>query len=118
MAKILIIEDDHGIRYSLRLTLETMGHEVDVAVDGMDGCEKCGGSQYDLVITDIIMPNRDGAQTIAFIKDDNPAMKIVAMSGGGSQNDERPHRKDLGADYMLEKPFSIVELKTCLETML
>lgn len=118
MANILIIEDDHGIRFSLRITLETLGHAVDVAEDGVQGCAMCANADYDLVITDIIMPNRNGVETIAILKSAKPTLKVVAMTGGGSQGETGRLEGDIDADYMLGKPFSIGELKTCLDDML
>lgn len=106
MARILIIEDDQDFRDMLRLTLEEAGHEVEEATDGALGCDLYGENRHDLVITDIIMPGKEGVETIISLRNMDPAAKIIAISGGGlTKASYLPHAKKLGADEVLAKPF-------------
>ncbi len=83
MARILVIDDEKIIRNVVRRYLEREGHEIVEAEDGEIGMRIYDKETFDLVITDIIMPNREGIETIAGIKHLNPEAKIIAMTGGG-----------------------------------
>src|ERR1700720_2123972 len=82
MAKILVIDDDPIVRMSIVYLLEEAGHLVLWAVDGLQGIAIFRGWQPDLVITDIIMPEQEGIQTIEEILKAKPDAKIIAISGG------------------------------------
>jgi DNA-binding response OmpR family regulator len=117
MARILIIEDDEMVRYSLRITLENAGHDVFEASDGSEGVDACRAmlaskESIDLVITDILMPEKDGYDTIKDIKALRPDMKIVAISGGGGidPNLFLKMSEIIGADKIIAKPFSAKDL--------
>jgi len=114
MAAVLVIEDDEAVRFSLLSALESMGHSVQTAVNGVEGVEKCLSGDYDLVITDLIMPEKDGVETILELKIDNPDLKIVAISGGGRNVDIMETTYQIGADCALTKPFSVSDLSDCL----
>jgi len=114
MASVLVIEDDDAVRFSLCAALQSMGHTVETAVNGVEGVETCINGTFDLVITDLIMPQKDGVETILELKLDNPRLKIIAISGGGRNLDILETTYDIGADYALTKPFSIKDLKDCL----
>ncbi len=106
MARILIIDDDQDFREMLRLTLEDAGHEVEEAADGAEGCDRYGQGQHDLVITDIIMPGKEGVETIITLRKMDPGSRIIAISGGGpSRTNYLQHAKKLGAAEFLVKPF-------------
>lgn len=64
MAKILLIEDDQAVRETFEIILASDGHEVIIAVDGNAGIKQAAAQRFDLVITDIIMPERDGVEVI------------------------------------------------------
>jgi len=83
MARILIIDDESQIRSMLRLMLERVGYEVDEAPDGLEGIRQYREDPADLIITDLIMPNKDGIGMIIDLKKEFPKVKIIAMSGGG-----------------------------------
>lgn len=118
MADVLVIEDDEAVRFSLLTALESMGHTVETAVNGVEGVEKCDVKDYDLVITDLIMPEKDGVQTILELKIKNPDLKIVAISGGGKNVDIMETTYRIGADCALTKPFSINDLSKCVTKVL
>lgn len=112
MAHILVIEDDVAIRDLLRDVLEHHGHEVHVAADGREGLEAFHRYGADLVITDILMPDQEGLQTISELRQDNPDLKIVAVSGGGVIGSQTylDRARDLGADRTIQKPFSVADV--------
>ena len=83
MAKILVVDDEPDLREILKVMLEGAGHEVTVAGDGHAATRLLGTERVDLILTDIFMPGKDGLETIMEIRRDHPAVKIIAMSGGG-----------------------------------
>lgn len=107
MAKILVIDDEEQIRGLLKRIFQSQGHRVVTADNGAVGLRMMAQEPFDLVITDIFMPEKEGMETIIEIKRDYPAVKILAMSGGNSQGcDYLPMTRPLGADACLNKPFS------------
>jgi DNA-binding NtrC family response regulator len=106
MARILIIDDESQIRSMLRLMLERVGYEVIEAADGMEGIRQYRDNPADLIITDLIMPNKDGIGMIIELKKEFPQVKIIAMSGGGVNRPEGylDGAKKLGATRTLTKP--------------
>ncbi|WP_414665014.1 response regulator [Horticoccus sp. 23ND18S-11] len=108
MARILLVDDDELLRNVLALTLQKMGHVVVEARNGRDALELCAEGLPDLLFTDLIMPEQEGLETIATIRQLHPAVKIIAMSGGG-RGDATDYLKSarlLGADRTLHKPFT------------
>ena len=106
MERILIIDDEHQIRSMLRLMLERDGYEVVEAPDGIEGIRAYRQKPADLIITDLIMPNKDGIGMIIELQKEFPDVKIIAMSGGGLNKPEGYLKgaKKLGAAYTLTKP--------------
>jgi DNA-binding response OmpR family regulator len=106
MAKILVIDDEPSILLMLKKMLEREGHEVDLALNGRDGMELFESIKPALVITDIIMPEKEGLETILELRKKNPGLKIIAISGGGRISPEGylPGAKLLGADMVFQKP--------------
>ena len=121
MAKILVIEDEDLARYTLCDALKSAGHDVDEAENGATGTMLCKTRPYDLVITDIIMPEKEGIGAIIEILEENPTQRIIAISGGGRLGAEGylESALALGALATLAKPFSDQELfnsvTACLE---
>ena len=83
MARILVIDDEPYILLMLKKMLEKDGHEVDMALNGMEGIKLFEKNRFDLLITDIIMPEKEGLEIIMELKKENPGLKIIAISGGG-----------------------------------
>ena len=107
MKRILLIDDEQEIRFVLKSFFEKNGFEVIEACDGEEGLEKFRENPVDLVITDIIMPKKDGLNMIDELLNESPDTEIIAMSGGATVKPERflSLAQTLGADRIIEKPF-------------
>lgn len=108
MARILLIDDDDAFRTMLRLTLVHFGHTVIEAGNGKEGLELFPRSQAELLITDIVMPEKEGLEVLMALRHLAPPVKTIAMSGGGLGNasDYLRVAKLMGAVQVLKKPFS------------
>jgi CheY-like chemotaxis protein len=106
MPKILVIDDDPSIVTMLKKMLERAGYEVDIASNGSEGLEKIESSPPDLLVTDIVMPEKEGLELIFYLRKKNPRLKIIAISGGGRFNYDGylTSAKHLGADMIFQKP--------------
>ncbi|MBV5326312.1 MAG: response regulator [Chlorobium sp.] len=117
--KILVIEDDAVVRKFIIATLETERHTVFEACNGKEGLlflkEHSGIS---IIITDIVMPEKEGIETIMEVKRYYPAIKIIAISGGGKNSPENYLilAKALGAHVTLKKPFNVNDLLMSLQS--
>jgi CheY-like chemotaxis protein len=116
MARILIIDDEAELRTTLRELLEAQGYEVIEASDGREGLRHYVGAPADLVLTDLFMPGQEGMETISALRQINPQVKIIAMSGGGQTGrmDFLQIASVLGAERTLQKPF---RMQTLLEAV-
>jgi CheY-like chemotaxis protein len=116
MARILIIDDDSQILDMLRQTLERDGHEVVDASDGKEGLILYRKNPTDLIITDLIMPEKEGIATIMELRQDFPDVKIIAISGGGRLEPGQylSMAKSFGVQYTFAKP---VEREDLLEAV-
>lgn len=104
----MIIDDDDSIRKPLRILLESRGHKVFEAKDGAMGVKMIEKDSYDLVVTDIIMPNRGGMETIMELYRIAPDLPVVAMSGK-IPTEARPIKdlvRKFGVKEILQKPFT------------
>ena len=112
MERVLVIDDEPQIRSMLRLMLERAGYEVEEAPDGMEGIRIYRENPVDLIISDLIMPNKDGIGMMIELKKEFPDIKIIAMSGGGLNKPEGylEGAKKLGANWTLKKPIDREEL--------
>jgi YesN/AraC family two-component response regulator len=88
MSRILLVDDDAQVRKMLKITLERAGYEIVEAADGCEAVKVYDSASIDLVITDIVMPEKEGIETIMELKSANPAVRIIAISGGGRINPE------------------------------
>ncbi len=120
MGSILIIDDDVEILEIYREILQREGYDVLAASDGAQGIKLCRDQEVDLVITDIIMPEKEGLETIMELRRDLPDVKIIAMSGGGQIGAEEylPLAEKLGAQHTLDKPFTPKELLEAIRGIL
>ena len=120
MTKILVIDDDAVVRTTLEYLLRDAGYEIATAEDGVRGMAMFRSEQPDLVITDIIMPEQEGIQTIAEMRKARPDAKIIAISGSGriGNVDFLKMARSLGAMDIVSKPFDADELLTIVENCL
>jgi len=120
MPHLLVIDDDDQLRPMLRMSLEQMGHTVAEARNGNEGLAEHARHPADLILTDLIMPDKDGLETIMALKKENPGVKIIAMSGGGRNNASGYLQvaKLMGAGYVLAKPFTLDELNVAVHGLL
>ncbi|MEE9146223.1 MAG: response regulator [Candidatus Tectomicrobia bacterium] len=119
-ARILLIDDDAPLRSTLHQLLEEAGYEVIDASDGDQGIQRYRETPTDLVITDLLMPHKEGLETIQELRREFPAVKIVAISGGGKAGnlDFLPAAQQFGAQRFLRKPFEQDELLGTIEEIL
>ena len=118
--KVLVIDDEPAVRYAVTRVLESNGFEVTTAADGMRGMVQFRLSHPDLVITDLIMPEQEGMQTIKQIRQADTGVKILAISGGGRlvNVDFLQVARRFGADEILAKPFDARELLSAVRRLL
>jgi CheY-like chemotaxis protein len=112
MARVLIADDDERLREATRAVLESAGHSVIEASDGAEALRLLLRQQADVIVCDMFMQGQDGIETIRRLRRDHPALKIVAMSGGGYLGalDVLKVARHLGALEVLKKPFGRAEL--------
>lgn len=119
MAKLLVVDDDEAVQMMLKLMLENDSHEVVTAENGTQAL-KCLREQLpDVVILDIIMPEKEGFETIVELRRDYPGLKIIAISGGGAigATDYLKLAKTLGAHLTIEKPIRKEELQAAVRQL-
>lgn len=120
MSRILIIDDDDLTQSMLKMALDGRGYEVFQAFDGKQGLSLLRKEAFDLVITDIWMPETDGLQVIKKVHQDFPNIKILAISGGSRKVpglDSLPVARAMGADQLLRKPFGEKELLDAIQSL-
>lgn len=120
MSRILVIDDDEILNDMIVQLLREAGYEAEGACDGLVGLKIFESRQYDLVVTDIVMPEREGIETILAIRKIAKSIPIIAISGGGKLDPDQYLiiAKQCGANYIFTKPFRNRELleaiKKCL----
>jgi two-component system, chemotaxis family, chemotaxis protein CheY len=120
MARILIVDDDSRLREATRAVLESEGHVVIEASDGAEAHRLHTAQPVDVAVCDMFMPRQDGIETIRAFRRDFPALKIIAVSGGGYSGaiDVLKMARLIGATEVLSKPFSRASLVSALERMM
>ena len=120
MVSILVIDDEEHIRMLIRKMLELSGYEVYEAPDGKVGLELYRKKPTDLIITDILMPEKEGLETIMELRRYYPKAKIIAISGGGQIGNLSflSAAKHLGALRTLTKPFTHKELLKTIKELI
>jgi len=120
MARVLLVDDEATVLELLKTVLELDEHEVTTARDGNAALAAMANASFDVIVTDIVMPDREGIGLIMEIQKLKPNIPIIAMSGGGrgSVTDYLEMAALLGARRTLSKPFSTQELLDAVRDVL
>jgi DNA-binding response OmpR family regulator len=120
MARILLIEDNDGLRAILAEHLFLAGHTVIEASDGRQGLDRFRRAGADVVVTDIVMPETEGLEVLREIRNAQPPVPVISISGGGlgSGEDYLAMARVLGAATVLLKPFSPAVLVAAIAELL
>jgi DNA-binding response OmpR family regulator len=118
--RILLIDDEEAVRTTVGEILKRAGYEVQSAADGKSGLDLFKQQNFDLLITDLLMPEGDGLETIMALRRGRKALKIMVISGCGQTlgNEYMKIAHHLGADVTLPKPFTRVELLAAVAKLL
>ena len=115
--RILIVDDDPDVRLVLRRMLESGGYEISEAGHGRQAATVMKNRMHDLLITDLIMPEQEGIETIQNLRRDYPELKIIAISGAYGSDYLRIARH-LGADEIMEKPLRLENVLRTIDGLL
>jgi len=118
---ILVADDEESIRVLMQHWLQGAGHTVSVVGNSIEGRAALKKQPYDLVITDVLMPDGDGLNLITEVRKVQPKARIMAMSGGGRYlhgEDYLKMARGLGAHAIMTKPFTFQELSAGMEQAL
>lgn len=120
MAEILLVDDNHVLRELLADSLAEDGHAVTQAADGRAAIGLLQQRRFDAVVSDMLMPEADGAEVMAALRRRQPRPRLVVISGGGSIEPARylQMARMLGADEVLQKPFPPSRLNALLARLL
>jgi DNA-binding response OmpR family regulator len=115
--RIILVEDDESLRTTLTEFLEQSGHEVCIAANGRIAWQFLEGQAFDLVITDLVMPDMEGLEFITKLRKAGHNIPIIAMTGGG-RDIYLTLAEKLGARAILTKPFRLAELLEAVSSAL
>jgi DNA-binding NtrC family response regulator len=118
---ILVADDEDSIRSLIQHFLSSAGHTVVMAANAQEACETMLKHRFDLVITDVLMPDGDGLDLITELKKTQPDARILAISGGGRYlegSDYLKLAKGLGAHHAMMKPFTWQQLQDAIDIAL
>ncbi len=120
MALVMIVDDDQQILKLLSEIIKKEGHQVVPAEDGEFAIQLFQQQPTDMVITDLLMPNKEGLELIQELRSIRPELKIIAYSGGGQMQPDNylDFAKGMGADRVFSKPIPIKELTTAVSELL
>lgn len=115
--RILIIEDDKELSYEMKKGLEQKGFTVDVANTGLIGEEKAYITNYDVILLDLNLPDKDGMDILSFLRENNLNLPVIIVSARNKLED-RVHGLDLGADDFIVKPFDFTEMTSRIQAVI
>lgn len=107
MARILLVDDEPLLRETLKTALQGVGHIVAPASNGDAALKMLAAASFDVIVTDVLMPETDGLEMIMRIRKQSNNVRVIAMSGGGRMRnmDMLEFAKNFGADAVIAKPF-------------
>ncbi|HEC12462.1 MAG TPA: response regulator [Acidiferrobacteraceae bacterium] len=117
MPRVLIVDDEESVRVMVAAMIKPDGYNVTEAASGAEACDACKESPVDLIITDIVMPEKNGIDLIRYVKKEYPDIAVIAISGGGGiegRYDYLEIARLVGADNILKKPFELRELRSAV----
>jgi len=119
MAHVLLIEDNSDLLTLWAEALEDEGFDVRTATSGVRGVEIAGQENFDVVVTDILMPDKDGIETLLAIRRDNPNAKTIVVSGGGATGNTSflEMAEKLGASATMQKPVDLNDLTAAIREL-
>jgi DNA-binding NtrC family response regulator len=115
--RILVIDDEEIVRISCKKCLNPEGYDVNVAENGLEGLRLAEANHYDLILTDLKMPDMDGMEFLGKIKEMQPAAKVIMITGY-STVEHAVKAIRLGAHNYIEKPFTPDTLITAVKEAL
>ncbi len=121
MANILVVDDEEPIRSLVKQILLKDGHDIMEAENGQVACDMFGDADIDLIVTDLVMPEKNGIEMIMEIKRSQPKVKVIAISGGigfSGQIDLLSVANLLGAKHIIKKPFGVDDVRDAVNDML
>lgn len=121
MARILVIDNDLVARDSIRSCLQSHGHLVVSAANGTAGLKALNAGMFDLILTEVLMPEMDGLEIIIHTRRHNITVPVIAMAAGAKAMtgmDVLKYAKTLGASAVLEKPFADSRLLDMIDNVL
>ena len=121
MKQILVVDDEASVRLVIRDVLEADGYAVSEAADGEDAFRQIKTQPVDLIVTDLVMPNKNGIDLILELKKEYPNAPVLAISGGGGISGRFDYLKVaelVGAKNIMSKPFDIADLRLTVARML
>ena len=120
MVRILVVDDDARLRAGLQDILTQAGYDVEIAGNGEEACQAFKRLPVDLLITDILMPEKEGIETISALRRVCPGLPIIAISGGGKESPMfyLEMAREFGADVAIQKPFSKAQIIEAVEDLI
>lgn len=120
LSRILVVDDDEQVRELVQSLLTECGYDITIATDGQAAIRQYREVPFDLVITDLVMPDMEGIELIRELRGLDPLVKIIAMSGGlrGATETYLKTAKLMGAQHVLAKPFAVDDLFTIVSAAL
>lgn len=120
MARVLLVDDEPLLRETLRTALQAVGFTVVVAPNGDVALKAIASEPFDVIVTDVLMPETDGLEMIMRIRKQSNNVRIIAMSGGGRMRnmDMLEFAKSFGADSVIAKPFLPKQLVALIKSLL
>jgi CheY-like chemotaxis protein len=117
MARILVAEDERALREFVCRALDQDGHMVTPVEDGLEALSALAGDEFDLLLTDIVMPGMDGIALALKVARDNPELPILLMSGYALER-QRAHNLDALVHEVIAKPFTLREITDAVAKVL
>lgn len=117
MANVLVVDDEESVRALVSRALSMHGHVITTAVDGSNALEKLNAQEFDLLLTDIVMPMMDGITLALKVSSDWPQTRILMMTGY-AEEERRAHNLDVLSHEVISKPFELQDLIDTVEKAL